>query len=68
MARNLNADTHFSDARAFIDWIDRQPEVDTSKGIGTTGYCMGGLMVMRTVAAVPERMAAGATFHGGSRY
>ena len=33
MARNLNADTHFSDARAFIDWIDRQPEVDTSKGI-----------------------------------
>ena len=65
MARNLNADTHFSDARAFIDWIDRQPEVDTSKGIGTTGYCMGGPMVMRTVAAVPERMAAGATFHGG---
>ena len=65
MARNLNADTHFSDARAFIDWIDRQPEVDTSKGIGTTGYCMGGAMVMRTVAAVPERMAAGATFHGG---
>ena len=65
MARNLNADTHFSDARAFIDWIDRQPEVDTSKGIGTTGYCMEGPMVMRTVAAVPERMAAGATFHGG---
>ena len=65
MARNLNADTHFSDARAFIDWIDRQPEVDTSEGIGTTGYCMGGPMVMRTVAAVPERMAAGATFHGG---
>ena len=65
MARNLNADTHFSDARAFIEWIDDQPEVDTSKGIGTTGYCMGGPMVMRTVAAAPERMAAGATFHGG---
>jgi len=65
MARNLNADTHFSDARAFVAWLDDQSEVDTSKGIGTTGYCMGGPMVMRTVAAVPERLAAGATFHGG---
>ncbi len=65
MARNLNAETHFTDARAFAAWIDEQPEVDTSRGIGTTGYCMGGPMVMRTVAAVPERFAAGATFHGG---
>jgi carboxymethylenebutenolidase len=65
MAQNLNAETHFSDARAFISWLDEQPEVDTNKGIGTTGYCMGGAMVMRTVAAMPERMAAGATFHGG---
>ncbi len=65
MARNLNADTHFTDARAFIAWLDEQEAVDSSKGMGTTGYCMGGPMVMRTVAAVPERMAAGATFHGG---
>ena len=55
MARNLNADTHFTDARTFTAWLDDQDEVDTSKGIGTTGYCMGGPMVMRTVAAVPER-------------
>jgi len=65
MARNLNAETHFTDARAFIAWLDEQEAVDSSKGMGTTGYCMGGPMVMRTVAAVPERMAAGATFHGG---
>ena len=65
MAGNLNADTHFTDARAFVSWLDDQPEVDTNKGIGTTGYCMGGPMVMRTVAAVPDRLAAGATFHGG---
>jgi len=65
MARNLNAETHFTDARAMVAWLDAQEEVDTSRGIGTTGYCMGGPMVMRTVAAVPERMAAGATFHGG---
>ncbi|MEC8995881.1 MAG: dienelactone hydrolase family protein [Pseudomonadota bacterium] len=65
MARNLNAETHFTDARAFATWLDDQPEVDTNRGIGTTGYCMGGPMVMRTVAAVPDRFAAGATFHGG---
>ena len=65
MARNLNAETHFTDARAFAAWLDDQPEVDTNRGIGTTGYCMGGPMVMRTVAAVPDRFAAGATFHGG---
>ena len=65
MARNLNAETHFTDARAFAAWLDDQPEVDTNSGIGTTGYCMGGPMVMRTVAAVPDRFAAGATFHGG---
>jgi carboxymethylenebutenolidase len=65
MARNLNADTHFTDARAMVAWLDQQPEVDTSRRIGTTGYCMGGPMVMRTVAAVPERLGAGGTFHGG---
>jgi len=65
MARNLNADTHFTDARAFVAWLDQQNEVDTSRGIGTTGYCMGGPMVMRTAAAVPDRIKAGGTFHGG---
>lgn len=65
MARNLNAETHFTDARAFVDWLDEQEAVDSGRGMGTAGYCMGGPMVMRTVAARPERMAAGATFHGG---
>jgi carboxymethylenebutenolidase len=65
MARNLNADTHVTDARAFVSFLDRQSAVDTGRKIGTTGYCMGGPMVMRTVAAVPDRLGAGATFHGG---
>ena len=52
MARNLNAETHFMDARAMVAFLDAQPSVDTSRRIGTTGYCMGGPMVMRTVAAV----------------
>ena len=61
----LNAETHFTDARAFVGFLDQQAAADTGRNIGTTGYCMGGPMVMRTVAAVPDRLGAGATFHGG---
>jgi len=65
LTAQLNANTHFTDARAFVSWLDQQPAVDTTKKIGTTGYCMGGPIVMRTAAAVPDRVGAGATFHGG---
>ena len=65
MARSLDAKKHTTDATAFVAWLDSQPEVDTSKKIGTTGYCMGGPIVMRTAAAVPDRVGAAATFHGG---
>ena len=61
----LNATTHVTDAKAFIAWLDARPEVDTSKKVGTIGYCMGGPIVMRTAAAVPDRVGAGGSFHGG---
>jgi len=64
LAQELNAETHFTDARAFIAWLDQQAAVDTNRRIGTTGYCMGGPMVMRTAAAVPSRVGAGGSFHG----
>jgi carboxymethylenebutenolidase len=63
-ARSLSPDTHVTDARAFVTWIDDQSAVDTARPIGTTGYCMGGPMVMRTAATMPERVRAGASFHG----
>ena len=65
MAGNLNATTHTTDAKALIAWLDSQASVAKNKKIGTTGYCMGGPIVMRTAAAVPERVGAAATFHGG---
>ncbi|MEM6703716.1 MAG: dienelactone hydrolase family protein [Acidobacteriota bacterium] len=65
MRRRLSAETNFTDAKAFLAFLDQQSAVDTGRGIGTTGYCMGGPMVMRTVATVPDRLSAGATFHGG---
>jgi carboxymethylenebutenolidase len=53
------------DAMAFIAFLDAQPQVNTAQKIGTQGYCMGGRLVMRTAAAVPDRVGAGASFHGG---
>jgi carboxymethylenebutenolidase len=53
------------DAPALIAWLDMQKQVDRNKKIGTQGYCMGGGLVVRTAAAVPNRVGAGASFHGG---
>lgn len=66
LMESLNATTHVTDARAFVTWLDAQPQVNKGRKIGTTGYCMGGPMVMRTAAAVPLRVGAGASFHGGN--
>ncbi len=54
-----------SDAQAFVAWLDQQPQVDASKKIGTQGYCMGGPLIMKTAATVPNRIGAAASFHGG---
>ncbi|XOV82678.1 MAG: dienelactone hydrolase family protein [bacterium] len=64
-ARSLTPETNVTDAGAFVAYLDGQPSVDTRRGIGTTGYCMGGPMTMRTAAAFPQRIAAGGAFHAG---
>lgn len=66
LAATLSPETNAIDAKAFVTWLDAQPQVDTDKRIGTSGYCMGGTMVMRTAAAVPDRIGAGASFHGAN--
>jgi carboxymethylenebutenolidase len=65
LARSLSAETNVTDAKAFVAFLDSQAAVDKNRRIGTTGYCMGGPMTMRTAAAVPDRIGAGASFHGG---
>jgi carboxymethylenebutenolidase len=53
------------DAGAYVAFLDAQKQVKAKKKIGTQGYCMGGALVVRTAAALPDRIGAGASFHGG---
>ena len=52
-------------ARAVVAWLDAQDAVDSSRGIGNQGYCMTGSWTIYTAAAVPSRVKAAASFHGG---
>jgi len=65
LAQGLNETTQMTDAKAFIEWLDRQSSVAKNRKIGTQGYCMGGPIAFRTAAAVPDRVGAVASFHGG---
>ena len=65
LAQGLNETTHMTDAKAFIAWLDQQASVAKNRKIGTQGYCMGGPIAFRTAAAVPDRVGAVASFHGG---
>jgi carboxymethylenebutenolidase len=65
LAQTLNETTHMTDAKAFVAWLDTQSAVAKNRKIGTQGYCMGGPLAFRTAAAVPDRVGAVASFHGG---
>ena len=65
LMRSLTPETIVTDARAFVGFLDAQDAVADNRMMGTMGYCMGGSMTMRTAAAFPDRIGAGASFHGG---
>ncbi len=65
LMRSLSPETNVTDAKAFVSYLDSQSSVDSDRKMGTMGYCMGGPMTMRTAAALPDRVGAGASFHGG---
>ena len=65
MIQAITLDGIASDANAIVTWLDGQDAVDSSKKIGTEGYCMTGSYAIRTAAAVPERIGAASSFHGG---
>lgn len=65
LAQGLNEKTHMTDAKAFIGWLDTEASVAKNRKMGTQGYCMGGPIAFRTAAAMPDRVGAVASFHGG---
>src|SRR5215475_1690522 len=65
MAQALTADANVSDAKAYVAFLDAQPQTDKKKKMGVQGYCMGGPLTFRTAATASDRVGAAATFHGG---
>lgn len=65
LAGTLSPETCVTDGRAFIHYLDKQKAVDPDKKAGTMGYCMTGSYTFRLAADMPERIGAGASFHGG---
>jgi len=65
LANTLSVATTLTDAKAYADWLAQQDAVDASKQMGTMGFCMTGSYVFRAAAAMPDRIGAGASFHGG---
>jgi len=53
-----------SDTRAFLQHLAAQPQVAPG-GIGTSGYCMGGLMSLTAAGTYPDQVVAAASYHGG---
>ncbi|QGN53238.1 dienelactone hydrolase family protein [Novosphingobium sp. Gsoil 351] len=65
MGKALSPATYASDGKAFVAWLDRQPQVDSRRKIGTVGHCMTGGATIRTAAAAPDRIGVAASMHGG---
>jgi carboxymethylenebutenolidase len=63
--QGMSPATDMADAKAFVAWLDQQPQVNKNRKVGVQGYCMGGPMSFHTASAVPDRIGAVATFHGG---
>lgn len=64
-ARSLSPATCVTDGVAFAEWLEQQDAVDPSKKMGSIGYCMTGSYCMRLSAAMPGKIGAGCSFHGG---
>jgi carboxymethylenebutenolidase len=66
MRKLLTPDAIIRDARTYIAWLDARKTVDDRRKAAVTGYCMGGALAIRSASAVPERLGAVASFHGGA--
>ena len=63
--QRLTPATVVTDTAALVTWLDAQDAVDTDRGIGAVGFCMTGSWTLRAAAAMPSRVKAPCSFHGG---
>ena len=61
----MTPDAMDRDSKAFVAYLDKMPQTSNAK-VGVQGYCMGGALTIRTAAAVPNRVGAACSFHGGN--
>lgn len=54
------------DARSYLAFLDSEAKASKTRRAGVQGYCMGGALAFMTAAAVPSRIGAVASFHGGN--
>lgn len=66
LASTLTPEGTTSDGVAFLAYLDAQPQTNKAKKAGVQGYCMGGPLTFRTAAALPNRIGAAMTCHGGN--
>src|SRR5690606_31781149 len=59
----LDDDLVVRDTEALVDLVDGDPAADASR-IGCVGYCMSGPFVVAVAGSYPDRVRAGASFHG----
>ena len=55
------------DATAYVNFLTAH-DAASAGSIGVVGYCFTGAFAMRTAAAMPGKVAAMASFHGGGLY
>src|SRR6187402_3385320 len=63
--QGMSPATDMTDAKTFVAWLDAQPQVNKNRKVGVQGYCMGGPMSFHTASAMPDRIGAVGSFHGG---
>lgn len=54
-----------ADAASWVAFLDARDDV-LAGPIGAVGFCMGGALAIRTAAALPDRVRAVASLHGGN--
>ena len=62
--KTLTAAQMESDGAAYVDFLLAQKGVKDGQ-VGVVGHCFTGQMALRMAAAVPDKIAAAASFHGG---